>query len=103
MTRLALPKNRLIVYALAAIATLLMVGARMLLDPVLGSELPFVTLFPAVFLAAWTGGLGPALLATLLSVTSALYFFISPPLPMSLSDPVAQLGACPRHRPGRRW
>lgn len=45
---------------LALTAVLLMALARMLLTSVLGYELPFVTLFPAVFFAAWAGGLGPS-------------------------------------------
>ncbi len=70
-----------------------MVGARGLLMPVLGFELPFVTLFPVLFFAAWIGGFGPALLATILGVTSALYLFFPPPLSLAVSEPVAQLGA----------
>ncbi|HEX3274685.1 MAG TPA: PAS domain S-box protein [Gemmatimonadales bacterium] len=71
------------------------VGAllRLLLTPVIGAELPFITLFPAVFVAAFYLGFGPTLLATGVSVLIALRFFIDPPDTLSLSTPVAQLGA----------
>ncbi len=91
--RSASQQNRLKWYAFAVTVTLLMVGVRMFLAPVLGHQLPFVTLFPAIFLAAWTGGLGPALLATALGVVSALYFFMAPTLTLAFADPVAQVGA----------
>jgi two-component system, cell cycle sensor histidine kinase and response regulator CckA len=65
----------------------------MLLTPTLGSELPFITLFPAVFFVAWAGGFGPALVATVTGVTAALYLFFPPALSISLSDPVGQLGS----------
>jgi two-component system, cell cycle sensor histidine kinase and response regulator CckA len=55
-----------------------MTATRILLEPLLGNELPFITLFPAVFLAAWAGGLGPALLATAASVLLALLLFFPP-------------------------
>jgi two-component system, cell cycle sensor histidine kinase and response regulator CckA len=83
---------RLYPYVLAVAATLLMVVLRGLLTPVLGFELPFITFFPALFLAAWVGGLGPALLATLLGAASALLLFFPPVNSLSLGEPVAQLG-----------
>ncbi len=65
----------------------------MLLAPLLGYQLPFITLFPAIFVAAWTGGLGPGLLATAMGVVSALCFFMAPTFTLALADPVAQAGA----------
>ena len=64
-----------------------------MLTPFLGVELPFVTLFPALFFAAWLGGFGPALLATLLGVASALVLFFPPAFSISVTGPVPQLGA----------
>ncbi|HEY5941077.1 MAG TPA: response regulator, partial [Gemmatimonadales bacterium] len=60
---------------------------------VLGSELPFVTLFPAVFFAAWAGGLGPAVAATVVSVGFALYLFFPPSMSMETAGTAAPLGA----------
>jgi PAS domain S-box-containing protein len=87
------PLKRFFPYLLALIAVLLMVIARMLLTPVLGSELPFVTLFPAVFFAAWAGGLGPAMAATVVSVGLALYLFFPPSMSLDTVGMVAPLGA----------
>jgi K+-sensing histidine kinase KdpD len=53
-------------YAIAVAAIGAMAGVRLLLGPWIGERLPFVTLFFGVFVAAWYGGLGPALLATAL-------------------------------------
>ena len=93
MRRLDSRLKRPFAYVLALAATLLMVMVRWLLTPILGLELPFVTLFPTVFLVAWLGGLGPALVATATGVTAALYLFFPHSLLVSLSEPVAQLGA----------
>ena len=71
---------------------LLMVGARVLLTPVLGFELPFITLFPALFVAAWVGGFGPSLLATVLGAACAVVMFFPPAYSLSINGPVAQLG-----------
>jgi len=38
----------------------------------------FITYFPAVMIAALVGGFGPGILATVLSVTAANYFFLRP-------------------------
>src|SRR4051812_29022878 len=85
-------EERLRPYAWAIIATLAGVALREVLNPVLGTALPFITVFPAVFIAAYFGGLGPTLLATVLSVIAAAYLFIEPRFALVLSDPVAQLG-----------
>ena len=69
-----------------------MVGARALLTPVLGFELPFITLFPALFFAAWVGGLGPSLLATVVGAACALVLFFPPAYSLSITGPVANLG-----------
>jgi len=61
---------------LAAVAAAVVV--RWLLDPLLGDHLPFATFFVAVVIAAWVGGLRPALLATVLGFLLSLYFFVPP-------------------------
>lgn len=85
-------EERLRPYAWAVLAVMAGVVLRQTMTPVVGSALPFITVFPAVFVAAYFGGLGPGLLATLLSVVAALYLFIEPRLVMALGDPVGQLG-----------
>jgi PAS domain S-box-containing protein len=69
-----------------------MVALRALLTPVLGFELPFITLFPALFFAAWVGGLGPTLLVSAVGAASALFLFFPAVYSVSLAEPVAQLG-----------
>ena len=73
-------RNRtfLLHYGGAVLLTALALAARWLLDPWLGEHLPFVTFFVAVAVAAWLGGLRPALLATVVGFLLALYFFVPP-------------------------
>ena len=85
--------NRFSPYLLGLAAVALMAGARMALTPLLGHELPFITLFPALFFAAWVGGLGPALAATAASVGLALYLFLPPAMSFTSAGMVAPLGA----------
>ena len=60
--------------ASVAIATI----ARLLLDPVLGSQSPYPILLLAVLVTAFYGGIWPALLAVLVGSFSADYFLVSP-------------------------
>src|SRR3954451_19031923 len=55
-----------------------MTAVRWLLTGTLGFELPFITLFPAIFFGAWLGGIGPAITATLAGMLAALYLFFPP-------------------------
>jgi two-component system cell cycle sensor histidine kinase/response regulator CckA len=66
-------------YGLAGVIVLVMAGVRWLLTPLLDDQFPFITFFPAVFLAAWFGGLGPALFATVASTVLAI-LLVFPPL-----------------------
>ena len=84
---------RLRSYSLAALAVAAAFAIRWALTPVLGAELPFITLFFAVFFAAWQGGLGPAVAATLLSAVLALFAFIPPRYAFDLTSPIAQIGS----------
>lgn len=63
-------------YAAAVGFALLAIGVRTLLDPVLGSQTALFPLTAGVVTAGWLGGLGPALLATLiggLAVDASLF------------------------------
>jgi PAS domain S-box-containing protein len=62
----ASPPTRLRAYGLALAALLLAVLLRWLLDPILGMQLPLVTLFGAIAAAVWAGGFLPATLVTIL-------------------------------------
>jgi PAS domain S-box-containing protein len=60
------------------VALAVTVALRGLLDPWLGDTLPLVTLFGGVAFAAWTGGVLPAALVTVLGYVAANYLFIPP-------------------------
>ena len=60
-------------YAAAAGATLLAVGIRVALSPVLGDKAPFGLLLLAILFSAATGGYGPAALSMALGALSVIY------------------------------
>jgi PAS domain S-box-containing protein len=80
-------------YAFAVLVVILASLLRHFGDPVLGEKVPFILFYPTVVLAAWFGGLGPGLLATVLSGFIAWYVFMPPTYSLALSDPsgLAQL------------
>nr|WP_279306677.1 HWE histidine kinase domain-containing protein [Microvirga solisilvae] len=64
-------------------------ATRIALTPAIGHSVPFITMFPAVLLAAVIGGFWPGLLAVGLSIVAAWYFFLSGSLgfsPISAAD-----------------
>src|SRR3954447_17881406 len=92
-SRLQRLQQRLAPYIWAGIAVAGAVLLRSLFTPELKTGLPFIPLFPAVFIAAYIGCLGPGILATLLGVVTALLFFIEPVGgSLSLANPVASYG-----------
>ena len=64
-------------YGVAAAAVGLAVLASLWLVPFTYST-PFLLFYPAVLLAAWFGGLGPGLVATIAAALAANYFFLPP-------------------------
>ena len=67
------------------------VGLRRLLDPWLGDAYPFATVFFAILLTAWLGGLKPALVAVILGGAASDYFLLPPRGSLKLEGP-GQLG-----------
>jgi len=65
-------------YSLAVCAVAAALILRLLLNPYMGFTAPYMTFFAAVMLAAWFGGLGPGILASILSLLAADYFLIPP-------------------------
>jgi PAS domain S-box-containing protein len=65
-------------YGVAVVSAALAVLLRELLTPLWGRQLPFLTLYPAVLVSAWYGGLGPGLVTTALCATAASYFWLAP-------------------------
>lgn len=84
--------ERFLPYLWAIAAVSIGVVLRTLLNPLLGTELPFITLFPAIFVAAYFGGFGPASLATVLSTLAAINLFFTGQFGALSHDTVAQLG-----------
>ena len=73
-------------YTLALVLFLVALAARFELVDVLPDKgFPFLTFFPAVFLAAYLTGLGPGLFASVLSFLAAWLFFIQPDRSVSLT------------------
>src|SRR6202011_1416977 len=68
------PRNRLLAYGVALLATAGSLLIRWPLWPVLGDAVPHMTFFPAVMIAAYVGGFWPGLLATFLSAIAANWF-----------------------------
>jgi len=65
-------------YAVALLVTAVALGLRALLTPLWGDALPYFTLYPAVLVAAWYGGLGPGVVATMASTLTATVLWVHP-------------------------
>jgi PAS domain S-box-containing protein len=81
-------------YTVAIGAAAAAVFLRLALEPVWGLKLPFITLFPAIMLSAWVGGLGPGILATAITVVGATYYWIAPARSWMIGDQTELLGVC---------
>src|SRR5438132_3708003 len=68
-------RARLVAYVLAILTPAACLILRWPLWPLLGDAVPHMTFFPAVMIAAYFGGFGPGLLATILSAAAANFFF----------------------------
>lgn len=68
------------------------VALRLALNPVWGTGLPYITLFPAVMVSAWIGGFWPGAVATILSAVAAAYFWIPPVGAVWMTDARELLG-----------
>ena len=65
--------ERLRPYLWAVITTAVAILLRSALSPIVGVRLPFITLFPAVFVSAYLGGLGPAILTTVVGIAAGVF------------------------------
>ena len=65
-------------YILAFFAAGTALLIRWLLTPLLHESAPFVTLYIPIVFTAWYGGLGPALLTTILGLLGIQYWFVPP-------------------------
>jgi PAS domain S-box-containing protein len=85
-------KSPVVGYGSAVGLVALLLGARLLLFSILGTEIPFLFFLPAVFFTAWVGGLGPGLLATACSTIGVNYLLLRPIHSLTVSRPADQLG-----------
>jgi PAS domain S-box-containing protein len=76
----------------AIVAVLAAWGVRLLLGPLIGERIPFVTFFPAIFAIAWWGGFRTTLFATLLSVPVLTYFILQPKYSFAVELPEYRAG-----------
>lgn len=77
--RNSISRSRVARYGFAVIFAVLGCALRYGLIPLLGeSSFPFLLAYPAVAAAAWVGGLGPGIVASLVSVGLSDYFFLVP-------------------------
>jgi signal transduction histidine kinase len=67
-----------IAYICAAVGILIATAIRFILDPILGEHVTFSVYFLAVALAAWAGGLSPALVTAICSCVVATIMFTEP-------------------------
>ena len=65
-------------YAVPFLLILVSLLIRLTLQRWLGVSVPYLHFFPVVIIAAWFGGLGPGILATLLCAATAVFFFMRP-------------------------
>src|SRR5215218_4774087 len=65
-------------YGVAVMAVGVAYGLKLLLDPLIVQDVPFLLVFGAIMVSAWFGGLGPGLLATFTGGLAADYFFLPP-------------------------
>jgi two-component system sensor histidine kinase UhpB len=76
-------------YAVAILAAGLSLLARYALNPLLGDNTPYITLWVAIVFAAWFCGLGPSIAASLLGVIGVWYWIIPPIHSFQIAEPGA--------------
>ena len=62
-------------YGFAVVAVGLALIHKLMLEPVLGDESPFLLFLAAVTITAWYGGIGPGVVATVGASLVSAYFF----------------------------
>jgi PAS domain S-box-containing protein len=80
--------SRLLRYVPALLFVLTATGLKLLVFTDLERAIPFTFFYAAVAASAWAGGLGPGLVATMLSSLAARYFFLVPRYSLAVNSPV---------------
>ena len=65
-------------FGVAVGATLVALAFRLVLQPLLGEDIPLLFFVPAVLVSGWYGGFAPGILATVLSIAAARLFLLTP-------------------------
>jgi PAS domain S-box-containing protein len=65
-------------YGVTVLAVGVAFAIKLLLDPLIEQDVPFLLVFGAIMVSAWYGGLGPGLLATVAAGLTTDYFFLDP-------------------------
>ena len=73
-----LSRSTILRYAIALLSIVVATALRRLLDPIFGDAFPFATLFFAVLVAAWYGGFGPGVTATLAGAVASAWLLLPP-------------------------
>src|ERR1700733_8007536 len=79
-------------YGCALVSIAVAIEVRLLLDPLLGQQIPFPTVLLAVLVSAWYGGFWPALVAVVLGALGADFFLLAPRGSFELAGPDQQVG-----------
>jgi signal transduction histidine kinase len=79
-------------YAAALGATGIALAVRLLLNPVLGDDLPYITLFASVAFSAWFCGTGPSISAVAGAILGARYWLLLPKHTLGFPDTAQSLG-----------
>jgi PAS domain S-box-containing protein len=89
MTRI---KQEVARYTLAAGAAVVALYLRKLLNPLLGAQNPYHTLWLAIAFSAWYCGVGPSVLAVAIGVAGVWYWFLPPYHTFALKDQTEVFG-----------
>lgn len=85
-------KSTVLGYGLAVACVAMATWLHLLVRPLVGTSVPFITFFPGVFICALLTGFGPTILAVVLSALSATYWLISPSLSFRAEESGAWIG-----------
>ena len=78
-------------YALAGFGAVAAILLRQLLSPLLGIQNPYHTVWMAVIFAAWYCGIGPSIVAVLISWLGVYYLFLPPNRSFAMEIPKEQI------------
>lgn len=79
-------------YTFGIVTAVAAVQLRILVNPLLEDKLTYVLFFPAIMASALFGGIGPAVLCTLICSLGAAHFLLEPIASLRLSDPTDYVG-----------